>query len=402
MNDGITVLKRTRKEVIRIAFSFKGVQCREILDLPGTRPNLLYAERLRGEILRKIEQNSFRYNEYFPQSPKCKIFGHGTGVTSTTTIKELLESYRDRAKASLQPSTWTGYRKAIDNVLVPQFGGLTVPALSVSILREWIATKKVTRKRMSNLLLPLRNALSEALADEVIAFNPLDRLKLEKVLPRETLSTDYAPNPYTLEELVPALVSMDGTERAAFQLWAFTGLRTSELIALSWRDVDLVAWTIYVHTAVVEGEEKGTKTKAGIRTIPLLPAAQQALEDERQRTEKADGRVFLNPRTGKEWTDQSLLRLWKRTCTKSKTIYRNPYQMRHTFASQLLSQGENPAYIAKLLGHKTTEMVTRHYGRWVEQGVALGFDRPASRYGQELLLGLPPPPEKATARVKNE
>ena len=31
---------------------------------------------------------------------------------------------------------------------------------------------------------------------------------------------------------------------------------------------------------------------------------------------------------------------------------RNPYQLRHTFASQHLSQGENIAYIAKLLGHK--------------------------------------------------
>ncbi|SOD29448.1 Phage integrase family protein [Variovorax sp. YR752] len=69
--------------------------------------------------------------------------------------------------------------------------------------------------------------------------------------------------------------------------------------------------------------------------------------------------------------------------------YRNPYQMRHTFASQLLSQGENPAYIAKLLGHKTTEMVIRNYGRWVEQGATLGFDRPQVKYGREHLPGLP-------------
>jgi integrase len=65
--------------------------------------------------------------------------------------------------------------------------------------------------------------------------------------------------------------------------------------------------------------------------------------------------------------------------------------MRHTFASHLLSQGENPAYIAKLLGHKSTEMVTRHYGRWVEQGAELGFDRPPARYGRECLPGLPDP-----------
>ena len=63
--------------------------------------------------------------------------------------------------------------------------------------------------------------------------------------------------------------------------------------------------------------------------------------------------------------------------------------MRHTFASNLPSRGKNPTYTAKLLGHKTTEMVMRHYGRWVEQGAALGYDRPRVRYGRSCLAGLP-------------
>jgi integrase len=396
---GVTVIKRKNKEVIRIAFSFQGAQCREILDLPGTRPNLLYAQRQRAEILGKIERGTFRYNEYFPQSPKCKIFGHGAGKTST--IKDLLLAYKERSKTALQPSTWDGYRKAIDNVLIPQFGHLQVGALNASTLREWIALQKVTSKRMSNLLLPLRNMLTEALADEVIDFNPLDRLKIARILPRDTVSTDYAPDPYTLEELQLLLGQMEGPERAVFQFWAFTGARTSELIALTWADLDLVNKTARIDKAVVDGAEKTTKTKAGIRTIPLLLAARQALKAQRAATELADGRIFLNPRTGGEWTDQSLLRLWQRTSKKAKARYRNPYQMRHTFASQLLSQGENPAYIAKLLGHETTEMVIRNYGRWVEQGATLGFDRPRARYGRECLPGLPEITDEPDARVKN-
>lgn len=370
-----------------MAFSFKGVQCREILNLPGTKANLLYAERLRAEILGKIERGQFLYNEYFPDSPRCRVFGH-TGKEDQT-IKELLEGYRDRTKTTLAPSTWTGYRKAIDNVLVPQFGDILVSALGVSSLREWIAEQHVTRKRMSNLLLPLRNALTEAVADEAIDFNPLDRLKLSRILPRETLTTEYEPDPYTVGELITMFAKTQGVERAIFQFWAFTGMRSSELIALSWPDVDLENGTILIHRAVVEGEEKETKTKAGKRQVPLLLAARQALEDQRARTQLAGGRVFLNPRTKGEWTDQSLLRAWQRICRQAKGRYRNPYQMRHTFASHLLSEGENPAYIAKLLGHKTTEMVIRHYGRWVEQGAALGFDRPATRYGRECLSGLP-------------
>jgi integrase len=386
MSIGITVLKRKKKEVIRVAFSFKGVQCRETLDLPGTKANLQYAERLRSEILGKIERETFRYSDYFPMSPRCRVFGHGPGKTAT--IKTLLEDYRKRSKETLQPSTWTGYRKAIDNFLIPQFGHLHVTALTVGVLREWIGLQKVTQKRMSNLLLPLRNVLAEAAADDVIKSNPLDQLKLSRILPRETVSTEYAPDPYTAAELVVLLCSMTGPERNVFQFWAYTGLRTSEIVALRWADIDLAKGTIKVHRAVVEGEEKTTKTKAGIRTVPLLPAAKQAIHAQKEYTQLADGRVFMNPRTYGEWTDQSLLRLWQRTCKKAGGRYRNPYQMRHTFASHLLSEGENPAYISTLLGHKTTEMVIRNYGRWVSQGAELGFDRPPSRYGRDLLPGL--------------
>jgi integrase len=387
MATGITIISRKHKEVIQIAFSFRGAQCREIVDLPPTKANLAFAGRLRSEIKSRIERGLFRYDDYFPDSPRCKVFGHSSG--KTTLIKVLLTDYKNRSKASLQPSTWNGYRKAIDNVLIPEFGDIQVGALSVGVLRDWISKRHVTRKRMSNLLLPLRNALTEAVADEVIEFNPLDRLKLSRILPRDTLETDYEPDPYQWNELVTLLCSMEGTKRCAFQFWAFTGLRTSELIALTWADLDLTAMTARIDKAVVEGEEKGTKTKSGTRTIPLLMAARQALHAQKALGGPTTGRIFLNPRTGGEWTDQGLLRLWKRTCTAAKGRYRNPYQMRHTFASHLLSQGENPAYIAKLLGHKSTEMVTRHYGRWVEQGAELGFDRPPARYGRECLPGLP-------------
>lgn len=384
---GVTPIKRKNKEVIRIAFSYRGVQCRELLDLPATKANLLYAERLRAEILGKIERGTFRYDEHFPDSPWCKIFGHGPGKTQT--VQEVLLDYKERSKLVLQPSTWDGYRKAIDNVLIPEFGHLQVKAITPGLLRDWIGKRKVTVKRMSNLLLPLRNVLTELVADEVLEYNPLDRLKLSKILPRERAETDYDPDPYTVDELLTLFAKLEGTERHAFQFWAFSGVRTSELIGVLWEDFAADFGEVEIRRAVVEGEEKTTKTKAGLRKIPMLLAARQAIQAQRGTLKEAMGRAFLNPRTGGEWTDQSLLRTWQRVSKLAKVRYRNPYQLRHTFASHLLSQGENPAYISKLLGHKTTEMVLRTYGRWVDQGAALGFDRPVERYGRRCLSGLP-------------
>ncbi|MGZ8984060.1 MAG: Arm DNA-binding domain-containing protein [Methylotenera sp.] len=48
------------------------MQCRETLKLEPTKQNKLYASRLRTEILRKIEVNTFSYTEYLPDSPKAK------------------------------------------------------------------------------------------------------------------------------------------------------------------------------------------------------------------------------------------------------------------------------------------------------------------------------------------
>ena len=50
---------------------------------------------------------------------------------------------------------------------------------------------------------------------------------------------------------------------------------------------------------------------------------------------------------------------------KAKVRNRNLYQTRHTYASSLLSAGENLFYAAKKMGHKDTSMVIRNYGKWI-------------------------------------
>jgi integrase len=47
--------------------------------------------------------------------------------------------------------------------------------------------------------------------------------------------------------------------------------------------------------------------------------------------------------------------------------YRNPYQVRHTFASTLLTSGHNTWYVAQQLGHVDVQMVFRIYGKFIAQ-----------------------------------
>jgi len=386
---GVTPIKRKSKEVYQIAFSFMGVQCREILALPHTRANETYCKNLRAEIQRKISSpdGGFRYSDYFPNSPRAATFGHGPGRTAK--LKAALEAYRDRVKKTLEPSSFSGYRKAIDNHLVPWCGDKRYHELTPADIRQWVGLQTVCLKTIRNRLLPLRNVLNEAVADDIIQTNPLDRVDLAGLVPPDKRESDFEPEPYTEAEIRTLLGNLAPAERYVFQAWAYTGVRTGEQVGLRWPRVDLEAGSIRIEETTTERKDKARpKTKAGRRTIPLLPAALEAFELQRAFTQLAGDRVFQNARStraDKAWDDKKLAGIWRRAHKDTGIAYRNPYQLRHTFASQLLSQGENPAYISKLLGHKTIEMVTRTYGRWVEQGEKLGFERPPRRYGMERL-----------------
>ena len=385
---GITPLARAGgKQVYRIAFSYRGAQCREIVALNHSKANEAYCSRLRGEIQRKIERGDFKYTDYFPDSPRAAAFGHGG---QARTIKQALEAYRDRTETTLESSTWKPYRRDIDNILVPEWGGMRITAFRPSDLRTWAGLQTVSLKRMRNILLPLRAIFSEALEDGIITAHPITPVNLAKLVPMEKRTSDYEPQPYTVAELAVLLCKVPEPERWAFQLMAYTGLRTGELMGLRWPRVDLEGKTVRVTETTTERVDKPrAKTKAGLRTIPLLPAALEAIQGMRQWTQTGGDRVTVNPRArsqDKAWASNQLEKVWKAAHKGTGITVRNPYQLRHTFASQLLSQGENPAYIAKLLGHKTIDMVTRAYGRWVSEGEQLGFDRPPRQYGMKPLF----------------
>ncbi|GMR06403.1 MAG: hypothetical protein BMS9Abin25_0996 [Gammaproteobacteria bacterium] len=92
------------------------------------------------------------------------------------------------------------------------------------------------------------------------------------------------------------------------------------------------------------------------------------LQDQKQYSLEKGEFVFIRMKQRGQLIDyEHLERPWKYILKLAGVHYRNPYQTRHTYASQLLSGGESPLFVAQQMGHKTTEMIMRHYGRWVEQ-----------------------------------
>lgn len=361
MGRGVRAASRSS---IEIDFYYRGVRCKERLKLRPTPANMKYAERLKSEIENGIERGTFDYAVTFPNSRKARLLSHRPGAT--VAVKTLLRDYLKGAQPTLQASTYEDYYNTIENHLIPQFGTLKLTELTRAAIKAWLAEKKVSKKRQQNLLAPMRNALSDAQADGLIDINPLyGWTPRVQEAPKEKEDVD----PFTVEEQRAMIEAADPQVAALIQFGCWTGLRTSELFALEWKDIDWRAGVAKIRRAKVRQAIKPPKTKNGRRDVKLLEPALQALKAQRARSEMVGPTVFLNPRTHKPWLDgkQLIKTEWKATLERAGVRYRYPYQMRHTFASMMCSAGEYPQWIAAQMGHSDGTMVGRVYGRWMPE-----------------------------------
>lgn len=115
----------------------------------------------------------------------------------------------------------------------------------------------------------------------------------------------------------------------------------------------------------------------------LLPPAIEALNAQMKYTFDNEQRAFHNPRTNQPWeTDHQIRRTaWVHTIKKAGIRYRNPYQTRHTYASMMLSGGENIMWVASQMGHVDTEMVMKTYGKWIPDDASKKGYRPINNWG---------------------
>lgn len=368
---GVTIREFKTERRIQIAFSFRGTECRELLP-PGsvTQSALTYASGLRVEILRKIADDTFHYPDYFPHSARAKQLDGGRRTLMRTLLDRQLELYeRQHGNGALSPSTLDGYRKAINSQRMRFWDELTLGQVTPSKLRDWISGLGVTPKRARNLLTPLRSVFEDALNDELIDFNPFDRIALGKLLRQTTKASDYEVDPFTAAERAILLEHARADERPMMQFWFNTGLRPGELMALRWSKVDWVALKARIDRNLVAKTEKGPKTAAGVRDVELNDEAVAALIAQKPATFLAGEHIWINPRTNVAWETDAQVRktLWEPLCTRAGVRYRNPYQVRHTFASALLTAGANPWYVAQQLGHVDVQMVFRVYGKFISQ-----------------------------------
>lgn len=340
------------KEAIQFDFRWKGERYRPRLRLSPTPANLKFCKRLKAVITHEIAIGTFNLEKHFPDYA-LRTARHE--ADNQTRLARALHDYLSGLSKQIEPETAKKY--ALDaQALVRGLGNVALGEITRAKVRDYVGALNLSKKRIDNLLTPLRGALAQAVEDGTLKENPLAGFKVRRVKKSgETI------DPFTRQEIEALGKTVLGT---LWTVWAWTGVRSGELIGLRWGDVDLQCSAITIRRSVRVGREKTTKTKQGNRVVRLLQPAREALL--RLTRGEPEEPVFTNPSTNKRWhEDRALARAFLKACEAEKVRYRYPYQLRHTFASWALSSGENPLWVAKQMGHADVSMIFRVYGKYM-------------------------------------
>lgn len=263
------------------------------------------------------------------------------------TLGEAADNFID-SNMVLSPSTIASYRgirnNAFQDIINKRLGILTPLMIQASVSKHAETHKAKT----------VKNALS--FFQRVLKYYKMDYLCEDINIPQQEAKEIRIP---TESELNTFLESIKDSRLYVYTMFAcYGGLRRSEVVALTWGDIDFENKTITINKARVKNEfgqyvHKNTpKTIKSNRKIGMIDDLYKTLKEQSRGKSPADRVIVDGPDAIKD--------AYERARTKYQFPY-NYHALRHYFTSYLLLMGAPLKDVSEILGHSTLQTTQRVY-----------------------------------------
>lgn len=316
------------------------------------------------------------------------------------TVAEYLCWWLQVIQADVRPRTFHRYEQITRTHLVPVLGRRRLAELSAADIQEakayWL-TKGSVRwpgrglhpQSVVHNLRVLHVALEYAVDHGKLLVNPADRVKAPHVDKHKKV------RPLNEQQAAQVVELLEGHEyQYLFTLALLTGMRPGEYTGLRWTDVDEGKAAIFVRQGVWQKSRHEfvfgpAKSDGSERRVELTDVELAALDGQRRRQEAQRGQA------GTAWQehglafteadgtplDQHRMRRAFEALLSAAVIERHRvYDLRHTMATLMLADGENPKVVQERLGHSKVGLTLDTYSS-VLPGIHRGAaERLASRF----------------------
>jgi len=351
-----------------------------------------------------IEAGNLAYTEYLNAGvpfKECKI-------SYSDYLDYWINNY---CRTNLKYNTINKYQTLIEKYIKPKLGMYRLSTLtSVRLnlfITEIVDEYDFSRAYFKNILKVVKGSFRDACnLYGFIKYNPAMTLRLPKM---DNIEED-AKHLYTQEEIIKILMRFRRQETftCSFLTSCFTGMRTGEVFALTWEDIDFENNIIHIKHSVYDKpkDEKGrwyigsTKTISGTRDVFMSPTLSNALRNFKKRQDwlkeiygnkyiyyhiedvkNEFGKVIetriVENKIGEEYENNIDLIFTRNDGTYSGTdLVRYPfkiihdemgiekcrfYDLRGSYATKILNNGVEIREVADILGHRNIETTENYY-----------------------------------------
>jgi len=304
------------------------------------------------------------------------LLNEGTANPPVTFERYAMRWLETHAGQACKFSTARIYGANLKRHVFPILGGKPVSTLCRTDCRALIAAcreKGLSPKTLENISHTISSVLTQAVEDELLPANPalrLGRYYRNGDHPRAEI------HPLTREEVALFLETAKQHapgEHPLFLCALRTGMRLGELLGLQWGDVDFHGRFIEVRRNRVAGRvttPKNGKTRRVDMSDQLAGALRALLTARKAETLRSGwGQVpewvFCNESGGPLDGDNLRHRVFYKLLAKAGLRRIRFHDLRHTYASLLIAQGESLAYVRDQLGHASIQLTVDTYGHLV-------------------------------------
>ncbi len=405
----ITVAKNVvnRNGVLRIQFKLPDSSSYiwRSTGLPATKSNIDVAIGKLANIKTDINSGIYELNKPLFWKKHFPLSKESQQQDRTVKLSELFDQFLEERDHELSFSMKNKFKTCKNWMKKESLLNKPIEYFTTSVLnklrQEALRTRKVvTVKEYSNAL---RQVIRKAVVDKIIEEDPFEHVR--KLASDEFDESIYQVAPFSQNELNSLIKAVHIPQtKVLIEFLAWTGLRHGEAKALSWEDVDLKNKCIYVkYNLDRQGKLKPPKSKCSVRKVELLPAAIHLLEKQKEisfnvspynetihyknyRTKDVKRhRVFLS-RANQPYKRPELTtnrEHWRKWLNEADLDYRSAYQLRHTYASQLLRVNADVRWLATQMGHSDWGYLQTIYGKWIKTETPDYAQQLAKQLGQE-------------------
>lgn len=292
-------------------------------------------------------------------------------------------------RAEITERTLEWYMGIVKNHIEPSLGALQLQKLTTYHIQELLTGMKISGAYHNRTIQGVRDTLNQALESAVnmdlLIRNPVRGVKMPKE-ERDPDADNAKAIPLDLRRVILETASDDSVMKPILTTLMFTGLRSGELLALTWDRIDFHVGTITVQSAMtrrprfdVDGNKTGQenlvsapKTRASVRIIKAPESVLDALKEWKIYLDEvcpAHSDFVFCTRTGEMRTYAGLRSAFRRFLKKhgldDKGLHLHNF--RHTFATILLENGVNPRVVQRLMGHADIGMTLGTYSHVAQE-----------------------------------